>query len=68
VSSFDRPYLLAELDRLHEDLDKQIKAVEELAVSQQINKYAMRNMNGDFMLAPLLVAKAGVLASKASLQ
>lgn len=49
------------LDDALEMLDNQIDAVLEHAQMQAVNPFRMQNMAGDFILAPLLVAKVQLL-------
>lgn len=50
------------------ELEAQINAVRDLAKETGCESYMLRNQAGEFMLAPLLIAKASALSSLASLQ
>lgn len=60
--------LFEELKRTLLSINTQIGYVRKEAQRQHISAYAIQDTNGNFMLAPLLVAKANVLHSIVTLK
>lgn len=54
-------HLLAELDRLLVQIDKQIRVVNLQAEGEGVHPSTMRYASGEFILAPLLSAKANTI-------
>jgi biotin operon repressor len=55
------PAIGKELGKTFREIELQIKSVEEQAQKLGISVYSMRDSYGNFVLAPLLVAKANTL-------
>lgn len=50
------------------ELEAQINAVRDLAKTEGCESYMLRDLRGEFMLTPLLTAKANALSALTSLQ
>ncbi len=62
-----REQLSQQLENLHEMFDMQIGSVIKIADEKKIEPTDLRQQNGDFVIAPLLLGLAQVLNAKAHL-
>lgn len=59
----EKEELVFQLENLVEHINELIRQTIEVAKSQNITPHKMRNMDGTFSLAPLLIAKAQALSA-----
>jgi hypothetical protein len=64
----DKAQLIYDLERTSLELGVLVLEAKKTAAQLDVSEYALRTIQGDFILAPLLTARANALAALAHLQ